>query len=130
MRGLESFRRMRYCIPRFRKMKWRSCWRNPLDGVRGAKDDPQQVLGLYYYGYLYGTHPYGRPAGGDEVSLQRIKRDAIVKFYETNYAPGNTLLAAAGEFNGAEMRKKLEDVFGAWAARSGCRMKRSRRLPR
>src|SRR6202048_2205461 len=36
-----------------------------VDGVRGAEDDPQQVLGLYYYGYLFGTHPYGRPAGGD-----------------------------------------------------------------
>src|ERR1700737_4604883 len=89
-----------------------------VDGVRGAKDDPQQVLGLYYYGYLFGTHPYGRPAGGDEVSLQRIKRDAIVKFYETNYAPGDTLVAVAGEFNGAEMRKKLDDVFGGWPARA------------
>jgi zinc protease len=88
-----------------------------LDGVRGAKDDPQQVLGLYYDGYLYGTHPYGRAAGGDEASLQRIKRDAIVTFYEANYAPGNTLLAVAGQFNGPEMRKKLEDVFGAWATR-------------
>ena len=87
-----------------------------VDAVRGAKDDPQQVLGLYYDGYLYGTHPYGRPAGGDEASLQRIKRDAIVKFYEGNYAPGNTLLAIAGEFNGAEMRKKLEETFGEWPA--------------
>jgi zinc protease len=89
-----------------------------VDAVRGAKDDPQQVLGLYYDGYLYGTHPYGRPAGGDEASLQRIKRDAIVKFYEGNYAPGNTLLAVAGEFNGAEMRKKLEEIFGGWPARA------------
>ena len=87
-----------------------------VDAVRGAKDDPQQVLGLYYDGYLYGTHPYGRPAGGDEASLQRIKRDAIVKFYEGNYAPGNTLLAIAGEFNGAELRKKLEETFGGWPA--------------
>lgn len=89
-----------------------------VDAVRGAKDDPQQVLGLYYDGYLYGTHPYGRPAGGDEVSLQRIKRDAIVKFYEANYAPGNTLLAVAGEFDGAEMRKKLDEVLGDWPART------------
>ena len=87
-----------------------------VDAVRGAKDDPQQVLGLYYDGYLYGTHPYGRPAGGDELSLQRIKRDAIVKFYEGNYAPGNTLLAVAGEFNGTEIRKRLEETFGQWAA--------------
>ena len=89
-----------------------------LDGVKGAKDDPQQVLGLYYYGYLYGTHPYGRPAGGDEATLGRIQLQSITKFYEANYAPGNTLLAVAGEFNAAEMRRKLEDVFGAWAARS------------
>jgi zinc protease len=85
-----------------------------IDGIRGAKDDPQQVLGLYYNGYLYGAHPYGRPAEGDEISLQRIKREAIVKFYEGNYAPGNTVLAVAGEFHGAEMRKKLEDIFGGW----------------
>jgi zinc protease len=89
-----------------------------IDGVRGAKDDPQQVLGLYYDGYLYETHPYGRPEGGDEISLARIRRDAIAKFYETNYAPGNVLLAVAGEFNPPELRKKLEDVFGVWPAKS------------
>ena len=89
-----------------------------VDAVRGAKDDPQQVLGAYYDGYLYGKHPYGRPAGGDEVSLKNIKRDAIVKFYDANYAPGNTILAVAGEFNAAEMRKKLEEVFGSWSARA------------
>ena len=87
-----------------------------LDGVRGAKDDPQQVMLLYYDAYLYSGHPYGRPAGGDELSLPRIKRDAITKFYEVNYAPGNTILAVAGEFNAAEMRKKLEESFGAWPA--------------
>jgi predicted Zn-dependent peptidase len=88
-----------------------------IDGVRGAKDDPQQVLGAYYDGYLYETHSYGRPASGDEASLPRIKRDAIVKFYEAAYAPGNTLLAVAGEFSGLEMRKKLEGFFGEWRAR-------------
>ena len=32
-----------------------------MDGVRAAKDDPRQVMLPYYNGYLYGTHPYGRP---------------------------------------------------------------------
>jgi predicted Zn-dependent peptidase len=116
-RGLELFSDA-LLHPTFPQAEAEKLLAQSVDAVRGSKDDPQQVLGLYYYGYLYGTHPYGRPAGGDEVSLQRIKRDAIVKFYETNYAPGNTLLAVAGEFKGAEMRKKLEDVFGAWPART------------
>ena len=64
---------------------------------------------------VYGKHPTA--AGGTEtrLSLPRIKRDAIVKFYETNYTPGNTILAVAGEFNAAEMKKKLEEVFGRMA---------------
>src|SRR5579862_5132082 len=89
-----------------------------MDAVKGAKDEPQQVLGLYYYGYLYGARSYGRPDGGDELSLKKIQRDAIVKFYDTYYAPGNMILAVAGEFNSAEMKKKLEETLGAWPAKS------------
>ena len=88
-----------------------------LDGVKAAKDDPQSVMIPYFDGYLYGAHPYGRPAAGDELSLKRIQRDAIVKFYETSYAPGNTIVAVAGEFNAPEIRAKLEEVLGAWPAR-------------
>jgi zinc protease len=116
-RGLELFSDA-LLHPTFPQAEVEKLLAQSIDGVRGAKDDPQQVLGAYYDGYLYGTHPYGRPSGGDEISLQRIKRDAIVKLYEAIYAPGNTLLAVAGEFNGAEMRKKLEDVFGGWPART------------
>src|SRR5712664_131037 len=116
-RGLELFSDT-LLHPTFPQTEVEKLLAQSIDGVRGAQDDPQQVLGLYYYGYLYGAHPYGRPSAGDEVSLQRIKRDAIAKFYETNYAPVNTLLAMAGEFNGAEMRRNLEDVFGGWRART------------
>ena len=87
-----------------------------VDSVKAAKDDPQSVLGLYFQGYLYGAHPYGHPPEGDELSLKRIQRDAMVKFYEANYAPGNTILGIAGEFDAAEMRKQLEETLGAWPA--------------
>jgi len=89
-----------------------------IDGVKAAKDDPESVLFSYYDGYLLSGHLYGRPGGGDELSLKNIKREAIAKFYETHYAPGNTILAVAGEFNTVEMRKKLEDVLGAWPAKT------------
>ena len=89
-----------------------------IDGVRAAKDDPQAVLGLYYDAYLLSGYPYGRPQNGDENSLKNIQREAIAKFYETYYAPGNTILAVAGEFNAAEMREKLEEALGAWPAKT------------
>src|SRR5580698_8683282 len=85
-----------------------------VDAVKSAKDDPRSVMMPYYSGYLYGTHPYGRPTGGDEISLKRIQREGVVKFYEANYTPGNTIVAVAGEFNALEMKAKLEELFGAW----------------
>ena len=112
-RGLELFSDA-LLRPTFPQAEVEKLLAQDVDGVKGAKDDPNQVLLLYYAGYLYGTHPYGRPAGGDEVSLKRIRRDAIVKFYEGNYGPANTLLAVAGDFNVAEMRKKLEQMLGGW----------------
>jgi len=88
-----------------------------VDGIKAAKDEAQSVALNYYYGYLFGKHPYARSEGGDELSLARIKRDAIVKFYETNYTPGNTILAVAGEFNAAQLKAKLEELFGGWSAK-------------
>src|SRR5882672_6729300 len=79
-----------------------------IDGVKASKDEAEAVIFNYYTGYLYGAHPYGRPGGGDELSLKRIQRDGISKFYEANYVPANTILAVAGEFNAAELKKKLE----------------------
>jgi zinc protease len=88
------------------------------DSIRAAKDDPQSVVFPYYDGYLYGAHPYGRPASGDEISLTKIHRDDVAKFYEANYAPSNTIIAIAGEFNLDEIKAKLEQTFGSWSARS------------
>ena len=88
-----------------------------IDGVKASKDEAEAVIFNYYGGYLYGTHPYGRPNGGDELSLKKIQRDGIVKFYETNYVPANTILAVAGEFSSPELKKKLEATFGAWPAK-------------
>lgn len=89
-----------------------------IDSVRAAKDDPQSVMFPYYFGYLYGTHPYGRVSSGDEVSLKQIHRDDVVKFYEANYAPSNTIIAVAGEFTIDEMKSNLEKTFGAWPGRT------------
>jgi zinc protease len=88
-----------------------------IDGVKAAKDSANGVIFDYYQAYLYDGKGYGRPTGGDEVSLKKLKRDSILNFYETYYTPGNTILAVAGDFNAAEVKKEIEDTFGAWVAK-------------
>jgi predicted Zn-dependent peptidase len=92
--------------------------RQRVDAVKAAKDEAAAVIGTYYNAYLFGSHPYGRPAEGDEKTLAAITRDDIVKFYQTYYTPSNTILAVAGDFNSAEMERMLTSKFGAWASKS------------
>lgn len=116
-RGLELFSDA-ILHPTFPQAETDKILAQALDSVKGEKDEPRSVIGLYFRGYLFGAAPYGRPPDGDEVSLTRIHRESIVKFYESNYAPGNTILGIAGEFNTAEMRQKLEDIFGSWPSKA------------
>jgi len=89
-----------------------------VDGVKAAKDSARDVIFEYYEGYLYDGKGYGRPTGGDESSLKKVQRAAIVKFYEMYYTPGNTILAIAGDFKTEEMKKKIEEVFGGWTGKA------------
>src|SRR5262245_19605495 len=88
-----------------------------LDGVRAAKDRAQGVIGSYFNAYLFGSHPYSRPTGGDEKSLAAITREDVVRFYDAYYTPSNTILAVVGDFNAAEMERTLGEKFGGWAAK-------------
>jgi len=85
-----------------------------IDGIKSAKDRADSVIGRYFATYLYGKHPYAKPVGGDETSLAAITRADVQKFYDTNYVPGNTIIAAAGDFTAAEMRAMVEQYFNAW----------------
>lgn len=88
-----------------------------VDAVKAAKDRAAGVIGTYFNAYLYGTHPYARPSGGDETTLASITRDDVAAFYATHYAPGSTVLAVVGDFSTADMRKAIADRFGAWPAK-------------
>src|SRR5215469_4763046 len=100
-----------------------------IDGVKSAKDNAREVMFAYYQGYLYNGHGYGRTTTGDENSLKKIQRDAILKFYEAYYTPGNTILAVAGDFKADEMKKKVAEAFGGWAAKTASSVKVEAAVP-
>jgi predicted Zn-dependent peptidase len=93
------------------------------DQAKSVKDNPGSVIAAYFNAYLFGAHPYGRPREGDERSLAAIGREDVVKFYETNYVPGATILAAVGDFSMAEMEKRLTEKFAGWPAKAAPEVK-------
>jgi zinc protease len=87
-----------------------------IDAIKSGKDQAQRVISEYYYSFLFGNNPYGRPTNGDEKSLANITRDDVVKFHSAAYIPANTILAVVGDFNTAEMEKMIADHFGVWSS--------------
>ena len=89
-----------------------------IDGIKSTKDQPSNVIGNYFNAYLYGSHPYARPTGGDEQSLAAITRADVLKLYQDHYTPSNTILAVVGDFTVVDMERLLGDRFNAWPAKS------------
>jgi zinc protease len=88
-----------------------------IDGLKAAKDSAQGVISTYYNAFLFGSHPYGRPSGGDERSLAAIGREDVVKFHASSYLPSNVILAVVGDFAAADMEAAVKERFGAWSSK-------------
>ncbi len=90
-----------------------------IDGIRQAKQQPRDIIRLYHANWFFGAHPNARPVGGTETSLATLTIDDVKAAAARTLAPSRTWIAVAGDFDPAEMRKKLDARFGAWTAKTG-----------
>jgi zinc protease len=85
-----------------------------LDRLRQLKDLPPAVAERSFLHLLYGEHPYGHLAIGNERALRRLTRDLVAEFHASTYQPQRATLVAAGALRHAELRRLIEDAFDAW----------------
>lgn len=85
-----------------------------VDALAAARDEPSQVIGLYFGAFTLQGHPFARPACGDERSVGRLTRDDVTAAAKRLLTPGRTWLAIAGDFDPVEMKKKVEARLGGW----------------
>jgi len=90
-----------------------------IDAITSAKDDPGSVLGEYGYAFLFGDHPYGRPADGDEATNAAVTRDDVLRYYRENYGGDRLILTVVGDFSPAAMEQKIRARFDDWGKASG-----------
>lgn len=84
-----------------------------IDASRHIKDSPGSAAWEYFNAFFFGPgHPYGRPQGGDEISLRGITRADIRDYYRRTYVGPNLIVVAAGDFDPAWMRERLVEAFG------------------
>jgi zinc protease len=85
-----------------------------MDGLRVALRQPGALTQFVLSRTLFGDAPYGHSHTGTMETVQAIKRDDIVKLYQTYYVPENAALILAGNITLEQGKKFAEQFFGEW----------------
>ncbi len=86
-----------------------------LDGLLARLDEPGNVADDRTLLELFGSeHPYGRHSSGTPEGVAAVPREELLALHAARYRPGGSSLVVAGEFEPAELRARVEEVFGAW----------------
>ena len=99
--------------PAFRQDKIDLLITQENSAISRRNDDPAGIPDRELMRIVYGKDtPYGWQI--EHEDLDHIHRDDLVAFYKRYYFPKNIMLEVYGDFNSAEMKDKLEKLFGGW----------------
>ncbi len=85
-----------------------------IQSIAAAKDsDPRALVGEYGDAWLFRGHLYGRPVGGSEESLAAVTLEDLKRHYEAQVRGDRLIIAVVGDFDPADMRRRLESAFGS-----------------
>lgn len=84
--------------------------------IKRSLDMPSRRASKALFQEAFTTHPYGRPVIGFEANVRAHTRERVLSFYRKHYRPENMVLSAVGDFDEAELRRKVDELFGAAAA--------------
>jgi zinc protease len=90
--------------------------RNQLvTSLKQDKDSPPTIARNVMYRELYGAdNPMGYDERGTVPSVKAIAREDLLKFWQGNYLPGNSVLSIAGDLTLDQAKAMAEKYFGNW----------------
>jgi predicted Zn-dependent peptidase len=74
-----------------------------LEEIAMYDDAPQELVHDLIADAVFGDHPLGRPVIGTSEVISSISREAMARYHETMYVPGNIVVAAAGNIDHDEV---------------------------
>lgn len=86
-------------------------------GLTRLADRAEDFVEFLVPQFLYGKHPYGHNYTGNLQSTKLIRRSDIQKFYNSQFTPGNSVLAVVGKFDG-EFEKAVVSALEGWKSKT------------
>lgn len=82
-----------------------------IEELRMYRDNPTRYIWDLYENLQFGDQPLGWDIGGDEKTINSLKREDFVKYVDSLYAPSNSVLVYAGKLP-KDIEKIAEKYFG------------------
>lgn len=100
--------------PNFDRKEFEKLRQREIGGLSQAKESPRSVISRYFDKLIFGKHPYGNTSSGNRSSLAELEASQLRAFYKSYYQPSNTAITLVGDFDVAQMKAKMEALFGQW----------------
>jgi predicted Zn-dependent peptidase len=79
-----------------------------LEEIAMYEDTPQELVHDLFSEAVFGSHALGRPVIGTREVISNVLKRTITSYHRTMYAPGNVVVAAAGNLQHDRLVRLLE----------------------
>ena len=90
-----------------------------IEEIKSTQDNPDDLAHQLSDELMWPAHPLGRDIAGTRDSIAALRREQMLDYLSAHYTPGNTVIAAAGQIDHAELVGLVERTLGAWHAPTG-----------
>ncbi len=88
-----------------------------IEEINMSKDSPSQRVDMLIDELLWPGHPLGRDIAGSRESMLAITQDMILDYVNSQYLPGNTVIAITGNIQHQEAVDAVSRALGKWTNR-------------
>ena len=74
-------------------------------GLKEAETQPESISDKAFMQALYGAHPYGLDGSGEVDTVNAMKREDLLAFYQTYYTAKSATIALIGDMTEAQARE-------------------------
>ena len=85
-----------------------------ITSIRQDEDNPAPMAVDAFARALYGSHPYGRKVRGSAASVESIRRQDLVRFYQKGFLPHTVTVVVVGDVEEEAAIAAIGRCFGDW----------------
>ena len=85
-----------------------------IEEINMCMDSPSQRVAMLMDELLWPGHTLGRDIAGSKESVSAISRDMLLHYLASQYQPGNTVVAIAGDIRQQDVITAVGQTLGGW----------------